>query len=315
MSDVPPPLASDEPGPEVRTATGFRPHILLADDNADMRDYLRRLLGLEYQVTAVADGQAALERLQQVKPDLVLSDVMMPRLDGFELLAALRRDPALCDLPVILLSARAGEEARVEGLESGADDYLTKPFSAKELLARITSHLALARLRRESAATLRESEARFRNMADNAPVMIWVTDVEGQCTYLNHQWYEFTGTQPEQGLGRGWLDCVHPEDLAATASAFQSAYAERTACRLEYRLRRADGEYRWAIDTAAPRFSGGEFLGHIGSVVDVTELKHIEAQLRDADRRKDEFLATLAHELRNPLAPIRTGLGGEAGDR
>src|SRR5690606_16760148 len=104
-----------------------------------------------YQVTAVADGQAALERMQQSKPDLLISDVMMPRLDGFTLLGTVRNDPALYDLPVILLSARAGEEARVEGLAAGADDYMTKPFSAKELLARIGSHLALARLRRESA--------------------------------------------------------------------------------------------------------------------------------------------------------------------
>ncbi|HEU5073047.1 MAG TPA: ATP-binding protein, partial [Polyangiaceae bacterium] len=302
------PPASEEPGPEVRTATGYRPHILLADDNADMRDYLRRLLSPEYRVTAVPDGQAALERLRQLKPDLVLSDVMMPRLDGFSLLNAVRNDPSVCDLPVILLSARAGEEARVEGLEAGADDYLTKPFSANELLARITSHLALARLRRESAATLRESEARFRNMADNAPVMIWVTDVDGQCIYLNDQWYAFTGTSPEHALGTGWLQSVHPEDREATDAAFEAAYVRRTSCRLEYRLRRADGEYRWAIDSAAPRFGDGEFLGHIGSVIDVTDLKNIEAQLRDADRRKDEFLATLAHELRNPLAPIRTGL-------
>jgi PAS domain S-box-containing protein len=252
-SDPPPSFASEEPGPPARTTTGVRAHILLADDNADMRDYLRRLLGLEYQVTAVADGQAALERMQQSKPDLVISDVMMPRLDGFSLLSTIRSDPALCDLPVILLSARAGEEARVEGLESGADDYLTKPFSAKEVLARVSSHLALARLRRESAATLRESEARFRNMADNAPVMIWVTDVDGRCTYLNEQWYKFTGTGPEQGLGFGWLDSVHPEDREAAAAGYKAACTDRISCRLEYRLRRADGEYRWAIDSAATR--------------------------------------------------------------
>ena len=132
-----------------------RPHILLADDNADMRDYMRRLLASQYEVRVAADGEAALTEMLEHRPNLLLSDVMMPRLDGFGLLAAVRGDARLRDLPVILLSARAGEEARVEGLEAGADDYLVKPFSARELLARVRSNLELARVRREAEAALR----------------------------------------------------------------------------------------------------------------------------------------------------------------
>ena len=139
-----------------------RPRILWADDNADMRDYVSRLLGERFSVQAVADGQAALEAIRAERPELVLSDVMMPRLDGFGLIRALRSDPELNTIPVILLSARAGEEARVVGAEAGADDYLIKPFSARELLARVESHLKLARIRRETEAALRESEARVR---------------------------------------------------------------------------------------------------------------------------------------------------------
>ncbi len=136
------------------------PHILLADDNADLRNYIGRLLtAAGYRVQAVADGEAALAIARQKAPDLVLSDVMMPRLDGFGLLAAVRADEELQKTPVLLLSARAGEEARVEGLAAGADDYLTKPFSARELLARVSSSLHLARGRRETEARLRE-EAR-----------------------------------------------------------------------------------------------------------------------------------------------------------
>jgi signal transduction histidine kinase len=131
-----------------------RRRILLADDNADMRDYVVRLLRQEYEVEAVRDGQQALRSARARRPDLILSDVMMPRMDGFGLLAGIRADPALRDLPVILLSARAGEEARVEGLDAGADDYLTKPFSARELLARVRSNLELARLRQEARDAL-----------------------------------------------------------------------------------------------------------------------------------------------------------------
>jgi signal transduction histidine kinase len=128
-----------------------RARVLLADDNADMRDYVRRVLSANFEVEAVADGQAALESALAHPPDLVLSDVMMPRLDGVGLLRALRSAPHTKELPMLLLSARAGEEATIEGLESGADDYLVKPFSARELLARVRSHLELARMRREVA--------------------------------------------------------------------------------------------------------------------------------------------------------------------
>jgi len=125
-----------------------RPRILWADDNADMREYVGRLLGDDYEVTSVPDGQAALEAARVAPPDLVLSDVMMPKLDGLGLLRALRADDRTRRLPVILLSARAGEESAIDGLNAGADDYLMKPFTARELLARVRTHVQLARYRR-----------------------------------------------------------------------------------------------------------------------------------------------------------------------
>jgi signal transduction histidine kinase len=123
--------------------------IVLADDNADMRDYLRRLLRPRYAVEAVPDGEAALAAVRAQRPDLVLADIMMPRMDGLELLRALRADPETASIPIVLLSARAGEEASVEGLEAGADDYLIKPFSARELLARVKVHVDMARAREQ----------------------------------------------------------------------------------------------------------------------------------------------------------------------
>ncbi|HEY0737021.1 MAG TPA: ATP-binding protein [Herpetosiphonaceae bacterium] len=137
-----------EPGPELPAQ---RSRILLADDNADMREYVTKLLGAHYAVVAVPDGEAALQAAREQLPDLILSDIMMPRLDGIGLLAQLRADPSTRTIPVILLSARAGDEARAAGIETGADDYLIKPFAARELLARVQTHLELVRMRREAA--------------------------------------------------------------------------------------------------------------------------------------------------------------------
>jgi PAS domain S-box-containing protein len=133
---------------------------------------------------------------------------------------------------------------------------------------------------------LKESERRFRTMADNAPVMVWVTDREGRCTYLSRSWYEFTGQSEAEGLGYGWTDATHPDDHARTLAAFVDANARRAPFRLEYRLRHRDGGYRWALDAAVPRFGeGGEFLGYIGSVIDIGERKRAEEALRESEAR------------------------------
>jgi signal transduction histidine kinase len=139
--------------PSESSAVLGRKRVLVADDNADMREYLTRLLSPHWDVTAVRDGEEALAAALQSSHDLVLSDVMMPKMDGVALLAALRADAKTNTLPVILVSARAGEESRLEGLETGADDYLVKPFATRELLARVRTHLEMADVRREAAAT------------------------------------------------------------------------------------------------------------------------------------------------------------------
>jgi PAS domain S-box-containing protein len=137
-----------------------------------------------------------------------------------------------------------------------------------------------------NARALEESETRFRNMADHAPVMMWVTEPSGTCTYLNRRWYEFTGQSEAEALGYGWLDATHPDDAAIAGTAFIEANAAQAPFRVEYRLRRADGTYRWAIDAATPRFgANGEYLGYVGSVIDIDERREAEQLLRKSEEQ------------------------------
>ncbi|MEP1079149.1 ATP-binding protein [Leptolyngbya sp. PL-A3] len=183
--------------------------ILLVDDNADMRSYVKRLLLSQgYEVETATDGMAALAMSQQQVPDLVLTDVMMPCLDGFGLLRELRLAPMTREVPIILLSARAGEEARIEGLEAGADDYLTKPFSARELLARVEANLKLAQLRQE--ATQREQALRLEseNARQTTETILssisdgfYTLDRHWCFTYANDRLCELAGKPREELLG------------------------------------------------------------------------------------------------------------------
>ena len=286
-------------GERYRSTWGAR--VLLADDNADMRQYLERLLSPYFEVEAVADGRQALDSARARPPALLLSDVMMPRLDGFALLAALRGDPTLRSLPVIMLSARAGEEARMEGLRAGADDYLVKPFSSRELLVRVAAAIELDRVRRSG-------EEQLRLFLAKANMFTWDIDIATSRVTLSDNASAILGASP-QDLAQGFA-AVHPEDEERHRQIVERTLQSRGQYTDEIRIIRADdGQVRWievrgcvVCDTGrAPiRLSGLSF--------DITERKALENELREQDRRKDEFLAMLAHELRNPMAPIRNAV-------
>ncbi|SFB57096.1 GAF sensor hybrid histidine kinase [Rhizobium sp. NFR07] len=184
-----------ESAPFLGPSAGGRLRIVLADDNADMREYVSRLLSPEYDVETVSDGLAALEAIRSRRPDLVLSDVMMPRLDGFGLIQAIRQDPGLAELPVIILSARAGEEASVEGLNAGAEDYLVKPFSARELTARVAATLAMARVRREMGERLREEARSLETLNRVGSVIAGELDLDRAVQAVTDAATELTGAE------------------------------------------------------------------------------------------------------------------------
>ncbi|HET7004791.1 MAG TPA: ATP-binding protein [Candidatus Binatia bacterium] len=285
-----------------RSVAAGSERILIADDNLEMRKYLQRLLERHWNVTVVENGARALEVVRSQQPDLVLSDVMMPDLDGFELLRQLRADKRMSTIPVILLSARAGEEAYIEGMNAGADDYVVKPFGARELIARVKALLDIARVRREA-------EERFRTMADSSPIMIWVTDAAGRTTFLNRTYLEYFAIAPSDIADFDWASSIHPDERDGYAAAFQTALRQRQTFHQRVRVRRFDGQWRWFESRGNPIFDdAGNMVGFIGSSPDITEIYETQQALQDLDRRKDEFLATLSHELRNPLAPIRNAV-------
>jgi PAS domain S-box-containing protein len=186
-----PTWATDLPGADV---AAVRPRVLVADNNVDLRRYLTTLLSSQFEVEAVGDGTAALAAARRNRPDLVISDVMMPGLDGYELLEALRSAAETRELPVILLSARAGEEAAIQGLEAGADDYLPKPFSGRELLARVRAHLDLAGLRRQAAADVRAERRRLEQMLQQMPAGVLIAEApSGRIVLGNDQAEEILG--------------------------------------------------------------------------------------------------------------------------
>nr|WP_253207093.1 ATP-binding protein [Verticiella sp. GG226] len=302
------------PRPTDASAAAPRARILWADDNADMRTYVARLLAPAYEVETVPDGQAALASAQHDPPALVLTDIMMPGLDGFALLRALREDARTRDVPVILISARAGEQARMDGMRAGADDYLVKPFSARELIACVDGHVRLAAARAEARHALSASEQRLRTVIDQLPTGVGVTDLQGRWLLANGLMERYVpkgvpSRTPERiARWQAW----DADGNALAPSEWPSARAlrgESVVPGLDARYLDDEGVEHWLRVSAAPwRDDDGTVMGACTVVQDVTQLKHAQQRLQDADRRKNEFLATLAHELRNPLAPISNGL-------
>jgi PAS domain S-box-containing protein len=256
-------------GLSAQDGRGLPARVLIADDNADMRDYLARLLRTAgYQVVAVTDGLAALDAVLADAADLVISDVMMPRLDGLGLVAALRADARTAAVPVLLLSARAGQESSVEGLRAGADDYLVKPFSAVELLARVRSNLEMARFRN------RESQFR-RTLVDSLQEGFFVTDEEGTMLEANQAFLTLVGYGPE-GMPYRWPHPWVPDpaadpDAAAMMAQAYAAYTRDGGGRYTVPARHRDGRTVWlAFSSASVLSPDGPGRLFVGTARDVT---------------------------------------------
>ena len=258
-------------------------HILLAEDNADMRSYITRLLQEQgYEVTAVCDGEAALAAVRKHRPNLVLTDIMMQRLDGIGLLCALREDQETSPIPIILLSARAGEEARLEGLKHGADDYLTKPFSARELLARVGACIEISRLRNEAETQLRlqENEREFRAFFDLAAVGIAQVSLEGRWMRVNQKLCDIVGYSYEELTTKTFQDITHPEDLETDLGYVQQLLnREINTYSLEKRYFHKDGSLVWIhLTVALVRGDTGQPRYFISVVEDITGRKQLEIE-------------------------------------
>jgi len=348
-----------------------RARVLLCEDNADMRGYLLRLLEKSYEVEAVGDGREALAAARRAPPAVVLTDVMIPGLDGFGLLREIRADAQLKRVPVIMLSARAGESARIEGIRAGADDYVVKPFSARELLARVSARIEVSRLEAERSAAERALHEEAKTLEtldligrlltaelDLERILQAVTDAATEVSGAAFGAFFYNVTNE---LGEAYLLYTLS---GAPREAFEKFGTPRNTpvfaptFRGEGPIRSDDITKDPRYGTMGPHFGmpaghlpvrsylavpvrsrsgevlGGLFFGHpepgvfseraertvagvaahAAAALDAARLYQQRAelveQLRESDRRKDEFLATLSHELRNPLAPLQNALQG-----
>ncbi len=393
--------------------------VLVVDDEEFIRLQLRQTMEQAgYQVAEAGDGEQALAAYSRLKPDIVLLDALMPKMDGFTCCAQMQElSNTQRDRPLILMITALADQKSVErAFAAGATDLITKPIHSTVLRQRVqrliqssrvmkelrhqtersqlkeeqlrlaldaagmgtwdwdilngkvsyspqtainfgltpsffdgtydsflksihpedrefvtqSIHYALekkadyniefrviwsdnsvhwlasrgqvyyetgkaARMtgvstditaRKQADEVLRESEARFRTMADSAPVLLWMSDTDALCTFFNKSWLEFTGRTLEQEAGNGWTEGVYPEDYQHCLNIYLSAFNARQSFRMEYRLQRADGEYRWLLDTGVPRFTtGGSFAGYIGSCIDISDRKQAEQALQDSNQQ------------------------------
>ncbi|MFC4638362.1 ATP-binding protein [Deinococcus hohokamensis] len=349
LPDTAGPETLPEPDVSSELPTTVRGRILLADDNGDLREYIQKLLVPHHDVQVVANGEAALEAVRAEAPDLVITDVMMPRLDGFGVLRALREGETTRNLPVIMLSARAGEEARVHGLEAGADDYLVKPFSARELLAKVNAHLALSRLRRqalereqaysaeletkvaERTKALREAldhsewqAAELNTILASLPDAVYVGDLNG-IKRANQPALDMLGFDTLAQLAQpvsetdAQLVLRNPETgepLPPGEGPFIKA-ALGQANQVDVLIRHMKtGEDRVMRAAAAPIRRGEQVVGAVSVVSDITERARLQDTLRRANEELtrsnaelERFAYIASHDLQEPIRTVASFAG------
>lgn len=292
-----------------------RPTVLLADDNADMREYVQRLLGDQFQVVTAIDGEDAWQKTIQHQPELILSDIMMPRLDGLGLLKKLRSFTQTRNIPVIFLSARAGEEAKIEGMQTGADDYLVKPFSARELVAKVAAHIRIA-------ASRRETEKLLRNFFMQAPAAIAILQAPSFIyTLANPQYQQLFHRTEEQLIGHSCEDNCSPVDAHRFQALLTKAYISGTpvhTAEFESKDRYYDFIIHPITNTQGAvtdlMLHAYEVTGKVAARKKAEEnTEKLEAAVRQRTRELQrsnddllQFAHVASHDLKEPVRKIRT---------
>ncbi len=295
--------------------------VFIIDDNPDDRAEVRQLLlrgsPRRYRFTEADSAQQALVCLAQSGelPDCIILDFHLPDRDAIEVLTALRGGEPLTSCPVLVLTGGGGAQHGPELLRAGAQDYLNKAWLNPELLTRAVDHTIeryqLACAAREREAALQKSEERLRLALQASSTGMWTWDVQSDAVSWSPECFALLGL-PEggsAGSGADFFRRIHADDLPRVQAAVQTALAEHALYECEFRVARPDGELLWVANRGRGTYdAAGRPLSLTGTVTDISRRKRAEEALLESDRRKDEFLATLAHELRNPLAPLRMGL-------
>lgn len=303
--------------PQAETPDPEKELIVVADDNADMRDYLARLLSDQYRVNAVSDGIQAVEAARRLRPALILTDAMMPGLDGFGLLQAIRGDSSFSNTPVIMLSARAGEDSRLEGLGGGADDYLVKPFTARELSARIAAHIKMAGLRREARDDLRKVQEQLQAALLNSQKLAAIVessddaivskDLNGIVRSWNRSAERLFGYKAEEIIGRSILLLIPPELQSDEDMILSKIRAGEKIDHFEtVRVTKTGERLNVSLSISPVRDEQGRIIGAAKIARDITENKKIEQALRTTEKlaAAGRLAATVAHEINNPLEAV-----------
>ena len=283
--------------------------LMLVDNNLDMREYLRRVFAPYCTIVEAYNGAEALRMATLNPPNLILTDVMMPKMSGLELLAEMRKDPSTRLIPMVLISAMTGDEARVDGLMMGAEDYLEKPFKPKELIARVHLHMQVGKKRAKLERNFAEREAELALLSDYCPSAIMRADSSGQVLYANDAWRDMAGMSSTADLD-SWPDYVH--------QSIHRSLLNSWALWIESQDKEFKITWRWQNG----RVASGAFIrldlmldnslsGILGCITDITheEQRLIEAEQRrleaEESKHQQELLIDLtSHEIRTPVSAI-----------